>query len=243
MYSQDAVDVVESTVKPYAETQVYMLAGDSVEERREPKEDVVWYGDESIERLMVHWTTPTQTKMEWMFVPLTPVPEKGFDPLGKFLIWEEPREGFDYSIGVDTGTGVGGDRSTICVTRHGTNEFPDEQVAEFASDSIPNAEFYIWFCAAAALYSRHMKDKPHPKIAVEMVRKFGDLPYHLARGLGFKRWHEWGQGFDRKTFNEKVGKHGRVGWYTNAWSRPLATVVVSVCRRKRLVHCPLEVAC
>ena len=39
--------------------------------------------------------------------------------------------------------------------------------------------------------------------------------------MGFTRWHEWGQGFDRKTFEEKVGKHGRIGWYTNEWSRPL----------------------
>lgn len=221
VYSEDALDAVDKSVALMEETGVYMLAGDGVEDKREPKDGVIWYGEDAPPRLRCHWITPKKDKVEWMWVPLKPVPEREFDPLGKLLIYEEAREGFDYSMGVDTGTGVGGDRSTICVTRHGTNEFPDEQVAEFASDDIPTAELYAWIAAIACLYSVKMVEKPHPKIAIEMRRKFGDLPYHQTRLLGFKRWHEWGHGFDRKTFHEKVGKHGRIGWYTNEWSRPM----------------------
>ena len=220
VYSQDAIDVVEKSV---AKASVYMIAGDGIEEKREPKEGEIWYGDEAPPRQRFHWTTLKKEKMEWMLVPLAPVPDKTFDPLEKLLVWEEPREGFDYSVGDDTGTGVGGDRFILNVTRHGTNEFPDEQVAEFASDSIPTAEQYAWISAVTAYYARYMKPGPkgHPKICPEMRRKFGDLPYHQTQLLGFRRWHEWGQGFDRKTFDEKVGKHGRIGWFTNEWSRPM----------------------
>jgi hypothetical protein len=169
-----------------------------------------------------------------MFVPLRPTIYHGmsdgehrtaeitFDPLEKFLIWEEPQADYDYSIGWDTGTGVGGDRSVVSVNRKGlTDSEPDVQVAEFASDSIPLQDIAWWACAAAALYSKHMKDNQHPKIAIEMKRKYGDGPYHEAKLAGFRRWHEWGSNFDVKTWKEKVGRHGRVGWFTNEWSRPL----------------------
>ena len=41
-----------------------------------------------------------------------------------------------------------------------------------------------------------------------MKRKFGDLPYHLLREMGFRRWHKWGHGFDRAVFTE----HPRENW-------------------------------
>jgi hypothetical protein len=211
-----------------------MVAGDGISEKYEPKEPLVWYGEDAPPRLKCHWNTRREERLEWMFVPLRPIITHGmnererramemtFDPLEKFLIYEEPQEGYDYSIGWDTGTGVGGDRSVVSVNRKGVTEAePDVQVAEFASDSIPLDQITWWACAAAALYSKHMKDHPHPKIAIEMKRKYGDGPYHEAKLAGFRRWHEWGSNFDVKTFKEKVGKHGRVGWFTNEWSRPL----------------------
>ena len=221
VHSEEAIEVISSSVAKHEGTQAYMLAGDGVETKREPPEAAVWYGNDAPARLRCHWKTPRKEKLEWMFVPLKLVPEIQFNPLEKLLMWEEPREGFDYSMGIDTGTGVGGDRSVITVTRYGTDAEPDIQVAEFASDAIPTAELYAWISGIATLYSRYMIQKPHPKLAIEMKRKFGDLPYHLTRPLGFHRWHEWGQGFDRKTFETRVGKHGRIGWYTNEWSRPL----------------------
>ena len=55
-----------------------------------------------------------------------------------------------------------------------------------------------------------------------MKRKFGDLPYHLLREMGFRRWHKWGHGSSRAVFTEHPReKFGRVGWFTNEWSRPL----------------------
>jgi len=221
IYSQEAMDLLKKTVAPMEQTPVYSLVGEEVAEKREPEESRVWYGADAPPRLITEWKTKKGTPVEWMFVPLKPEPEKIFNPLEKFLIWEGPEEGFDYSIGCDTGTGVGGDRTILNATKHGVDAEPDYQVAEFASDSIPAAEIYIYMAALAAFYSKYMVNKPHPKMCIEMKRKFGDLPYHMTRQLGFRRWHTWGHGFDRKTFTEKVGKDGRVGWYTNEWSRPL----------------------
>lgn len=222
VYSQETIEVISKTVEPVETTPVYMLVGDDIPERREPKEDQVWYGADSPERVRTHWITKKGIRLNWMFVPLKPEPEKTFDPLEKFLIWEMPREGYDYSIGADTGTGVGGDRTILNVTRKGSDEYPDYQVAEFSSDSIPAAEIYVYMAALSSLYSRYMTDKPHPKMCIEMKRKFGDLPYHMARQIGFRRWHMWGHGFDRKIFREHPKETwGRVGWFTNEWSRPL----------------------
>lgn len=218
---QSAIEVLDRTVEPMERTPVYMLVGDDIPELREPNESRVWYGEDSPPRLKAHWMTKKGTRLDWMFVPLKPEAEKSFDPLEKFLIWETRREGYDYSIGWDTGTGVGGDRTVGCVTRHGCDDEPDVQVAEFASDSIPAAEISAYIAALAALYSPCL-ERPHPKLCIEMKRKFGDLPYHMTRQMGFNRWHQWGHGFDRKTFRDHdMGKHARIGWFTNEWSRPL----------------------
>jgi hypothetical protein len=220
VYSEAAIEVVTKSVESLDKTPVYMLVGEDIPEKREPKHDRVWYGEDAPPRLRTTWISKKGTPLEWMFVPLKPESEKSFNPLEKFLIWETRREGYDYSIGWDTGTGVGGDRTAASVRRHGHPDEPCVQVAEFASDSISEAEIYAYIAALASLYSP-CGERPHPKLCIEMKRKFGDLPYHMTRQLGFRRWHEWGGGFDRKTFEERVGKRGRVGWFTNEWSRPL----------------------
>ena len=218
----ETIEVMNKTQVAVEKVPAYMLAGDGIPEKHEPREADVWYGDESPPRLKAHFITRIRSeRLDWMFVPLKRIAK--FDPLEKFLIFREPEEGFDYSIGWDTGTGVGGDRSVLCCTRHGVDAEPDEQVAEYSSDNVSLDDIYVYGCAMAAYYAKYMESirKTHPKICIEMRRKFGDGPYHVARQMGFTRWHEWGQGFDRKTFTDKVGKHGRIGWYTNEWSRPL----------------------
>ena len=219
---EEAIEVMRGSQVSVESTPVYMLVGDGVPPKHEPREEDVWYGEDAPARIKCGWKTPRNENLDWMFVPMKPMAENKFDPLEKFLIFEEPKEGFDYSIGWDTGTGVGGDRSTIVVTRYGTDAEPDVQVAEYASDSVSLDDIYVWACAAASYYSKYMIQRPHPKIVIEMKRKFGDGPYHVSRLMGFRRWHEWGHGFDRKTFKERAeSKYGRIGWYTNEWSRPL----------------------
>lgn len=225
-YTQDTLNTISETLAKHEETGVYSLVGDGIPERHEPQDPDVWYGEDSPPRLKTTSTNPRSlVQMEWMFVPLKHTKELDFNPLEKFLIYEEPQKDYDYAIGCDTGTGVGGDRSSIIVSRYGTGEEPDFQVAEFASDAIPADKIHLWIAAASRFYGRFYTDRTRyrePKICIEMRRKFGDLPYHLLREMGFRRWHKWGHGFDRQTFQEHPReKFGRVGWFTNEWSRPL----------------------
>ncbi len=218
-----AIEVMSKSIAKIEDYQSYQLTGDGIPEKYEPKTEDVWYGDDSPPRIKFHWNNMVEKRFEWMLVPLKKDLDDTFDPLGKIILFEEPRENFDYSIGWDTGTGVGGDRSIITVTRYGTDDEPDVQVAEYASDTVSLDDIYIFGCAISALYARYMeRSMRHPKMVIEQRRKYGDRPYSLARfGMGFTRWHEWGQGFDRKTKKDKVGKNGRIGWYTNEWSRPM----------------------
>src|SRR5688500_8664773 len=65
------------------------------------------------------------------------------------LIFEPPRSRprhreFQYLLGVDVGDGLEQDRSVCCVTRVGTLDEPEEEVAQFVSDSLaPSAFAYI----------------------------------------------------------------------------------------------------
>ena len=237
---EETVEIMNSTKKLVADTPAYMVVGDGITQKYEPDESLVWYGEDALPRLKCNWEhyprgSRSKETFEWMFVPLKPTiyhrmsdrerhnAEVEFEPLEKFLIWEEPQEGYDYSIGIDTGTGVGGDRSVVSVNRMALSEDePDVQVAEFASDSISLDQICWWFCAASALYSKYMKNKPHPKMVIEQIRKHGDLPFHQAKNAGFRRWHEWGSHFDVKVWKaHSKGESGKIGWFTNPWSRPI----------------------
>ena len=108
-YSQDTLNTISESLAKYEETGVYSLVGRWYPERHEPQDPDVWYDKDSPPRLKTTSTNPRSlVQMDWMFVPSQAHKELGFDPLEKFLIYEEPQKDYDYSIGCDTGTGVGG---------------------------------------------------------------------------------------------------------------------------------------
>ena len=92
VYSQESIDVVTRSVEPVEKIPVYMIVGDDIPEKREPDQSRVWYGEDAPPRLKTHWITKKDTRLDWMFVPLKVEPENSFNPLEKFLIFEEPRE-------------------------------------------------------------------------------------------------------------------------------------------------------
>jgi hypothetical protein len=213
----EAIENMTRTVTD--ECQIYMVAGEGIEKKDEPAPMLIC--GEDAKRLYSKWTTPKGESLDWGFIPVIGLTQQEeFDPMKKFLVFEEPRPGFDYGIGCDTGTGVELDRSTIIVTRKGEDDEPDVQAAEFADDTIGNTELYAWLAAVTALYSTYMREWPHPKLAIEMRRKYGDMSFHQMRLMGFHRHHDFVP-IDRKTFKPVSGKQGRPGWWTNAWSRPM----------------------
>jgi hypothetical protein len=195
---------------------VYGIIGEGIAEKHDPAPIEVSKG----ERILIPWKTPGDVRLEWVLMPLLGDPEeKSFEPMKKLLIYEHPEDQAMYSIGVDPGTGVGGDRTAITVTRTGRDAMPDVQVAEFASDDISNVEIYIWVAAITAYYGQFMEDT-QPRIVIEQRRKYGDSCYHALKLHGFRNHHKFRE-YDKKTLRPVEHANQREGWFTNAWSRPM----------------------
>jgi hypothetical protein len=198
--------------------EAFGILGEGIAERHEPTPASIGPGSRYVSR----WTTPREEKLEWVFLPLRSddIEQPTFDPLKKLIIYQYPEKNCDYSIGVDTGTGVGGDRSVISVARTGRKADSDVQVAEFTSDDITNVEIYAWVAAIAAFYGQYMDEGRTPKIIIEQRRKYGDTCQHQLKLMGMNRHHEFVE-YDKKTLKPKSNINGRQGWFTNAWSRPM----------------------
>lgn len=200
------------------EISVYGILGEGIQEKHDPSPND---HDRSRGMTAVTWRTPREIRLDWYLLPLKGDPESPqFDPLKKLLIYRHPERGAKYSIGMDTGTGVGGDRTIISVTRHGGDFTPDTQVAEFASDDISQVDIYAWAAAIIAYYSIHLDDGEQPRLIIEQIRKYGDSCYHALKLHGFRNWHHFRQ-YDKKTLKPRESINQREGWFTNAWSRPM----------------------
>lgn len=198
--------------------ELFGILGGGIHERHDPAPIEVDY---SRPRIAVDWRTPNGIPIEWMLMPLTGnVEDVKFDPLKKLIVFERPQKGSRYSIGVDPGTGVGGDRTAICVWRTGHDAFPDIQVAEFASDDIGNTEIFAWVAAIAAWYGQFYEEDSTVRIIIEQKRKYGDSCYHALKLHGFKNHHKFRM-YDKKTLRERPSVNPREGWFTNEWSRPM----------------------
>lgn len=217
VFDWDSIHNIEKNRKK--EFDVYGILGEGIAEKHEPSPYAV---DKMAPRYTSTWKTPREEKMDWIFLPLhsEDIEKPSFDPLKKFLVFHYPEKGADYSIGCDTGTGVGGDRSIINVTKTGRDALPDIQVAEFASDDITNIELYTYVAAIASFYGRYMDEGRTPKICIEQRRKYGDTCQHQLKLMGINRHHEFVE-YDKKTLRPKSSVNGRQGWFTNAWSRPM----------------------
>ena len=135
-----------------------------------------------------------------------------FHPLRKMIrLRERSQKGSRiFSIGVltNTGTGVGGDRTAICITRTGYDAFPDVQVAEFASDDIDNVAIEAWATAIASWYGKFYEEGETPRIIIEQKRKYGDSCYHALKGNGFRNHHIFRM-YDKKTLRPRPSVESR----------------------------------
>ena len=63
--------------------------------------------------------------------------------MDNLLVWEAPKAGNKYILGVDVSDGIGQDRSVIDVHRVATLHEPAEQVAQFITDSRDPSELAL----------------------------------------------------------------------------------------------------
>ena len=159
-------------------------------------------------------------EMIWEFVPLKQPEEKAgsiFDADCKLLVFRWPEEGYDYSVCVDPSGGTGGDNAVIQVMRRSIDGMePDVQVAEFASNRIPQAMLHPFIMAIAALYAMEMTDVP--LVAIENVYGTGDTAQIQMLEHGYKRHYKFSR-LDGKNPKADKKKSRKLGWYSFDWSR------------------------
>jgi hypothetical protein len=209
--------------------QVVGVVGQSIEEKFEPSPEEVDYDKL---RVPVTYSAHDGTRYRWEFVPLhwrdrwdtvrsLSDPE---DFNNKLLIFKGPEEGYDYSIGIDTSSGIGSDATCIAVARRAKHpDEPDVQVAEFRSNLVSHVEAWAFAMPIAAFYAKWMPTTTpyrEPYVSIEQIAAVGDTCQVQMRKMGYGRFHRMIR-YDSKDL--KKSKSKKSGWYTSGWSRPMLT--------------------
>jgi len=134
----------------------------------------------------------------------------------KCVVWQPPLPGkYTYVISADVGEGIGSDRSVAEVIRLGTVESPEEQVAEFVSDSIDPIDFAGVIDSMGRFYA---DDTNTPALCAVEVNNHGlATQRELSRHLGYENFYIW-QVEDSADPTRRFTN--RVGFYTNRSTRP-----------------------
>jgi hypothetical protein len=160
-----------------------------------------------------------QRSYEFKLIPLA---MEGYpntiDWTNKLFVWEMPEEGEVYGLGIDTGDGVGQDRSVINVLRKGNLMRNDRLVASWASPYVNSYDLWPIAMAIGTFYSVKRDDHLlQPKAVIE-TNKNGEAVQLELKKRGWTRFHIW-QRYDRKKLSEA---HSQIiGWRTVSWSRTL----------------------
>lgn len=203
---------------------IFNITGHGIEDNFDPIPDDIDY---SQPYKIINYQSNKGDKFTWTFVPLRPETvddedkESGPEMVdGKLLIFRDPEEGFDYTLGVDTGGGVGQDSTVIAVWRKGVRGMPDVQCAEFASAFVSHTVAYAFVMAITAYYSKFMRDQfpREPLVSIEQIAAVGDTVQSQMRLMGYGRFFMFHQ-LDTKVI--KKHKATRMGWRTSGWSRPI----------------------
>jgi hypothetical protein len=226
--SDEVIEVVtKNREKNYT---AYAITGDSVligqnNEPYEPPSEMIDYDKEIIP---VRWKCKSGQFVDWELVPLKEFNDKD-DTLcfNKVLVFQMPREGADYSIGVDTADGLGNpdeDRAVASVALNRQGNQRDDQVAEFVSNNVNPAQMVTFVACLAAWYGQWHGGRPHTsdprgvKIIIEQRERPGDDCQHQLKLMGFSYHHRF-TSYDGHRVRENAGT--KDGWFSNVWSRPM----------------------
>jgi hypothetical protein len=135
--------------------------------------------------------------------------------LDKLIIWEAPRADSTYVVGVDTGMGLGQDRTVAEVFRSGTLEEPDEQVAQFITESVGAIEFAPYLNAIGRFYADG--EGLDALLAIECNAAGIGTQSELQGHYGYSNFFVW-EYYDAR--NPAARFSQRFGWYTSNRTRP-----------------------
>lgn len=162
----------------------------------------------------------TEAGLRYELVPLRRRPYELDDPEGKIYIYDWPQPEQRYGVGVDTGYGIGQDRSAIEVMRMATIDTHAKQVCEFASAECSASDLTPFAYAIGQMYRVKVNDDiVLPKMVVE-CNSNGETTQIALRKLGWPgaRMHQWVR-YDRKRIDQS--KASRMGAFTTSWSRAM----------------------
>lgn len=218
-FDAEIIQIYRDNVNPPVD--IMGLKGEDIPQKIQP-------GMNSVDEERIHTDTinvtaawsSVQQPQKFHFVPLyMDGYPSGMDFSHKVFIYEWPVEGEEYVIGVDTGDGIGADRSVVQVLRKGTVYRNDAQVAEFASAYINAYDFWAVVMALGTLYSVPRNGAlKQPKIVAEVNRNGESVQLELKK-RGWSNFHIWVR-YDSKRIDQS--KSVKLGWVTNCWSRPMA---------------------
>jgi hypothetical protein len=199
----------------------YAIVGQQIDEGFEPDESQIDYEGE---RIVVEWTSHRDTHYSWTLIPLIPFDDSNeLASFDKLLVFEEPKDGRDYTIGIDTADGLGKedeDRAVCNVTLSAKGNFPDVQVAELSSIRINPPQMVGFAAALGAWYGKKCRDPKGAKFVIEQRMKPGDDCQLQLKLMGFTWQHRMIR-YDDKIVKENQGS--KEGWFSNTWSVPFMT--------------------
>lgn len=223
VFGREVIEVLDTNRQ--REFDVYGFVGQGIDDRFEPPTDEIDYNRR---RIVFNHQTPRQEVYRWELVPLLyslfkdanghELEREAID--ARLFVYEPFNPEFEYSMGVDTSTGIGRDGSVICVNRIGKPGTPDIQVAELRSHLIGHVEAWAFVMPIALMYYNPAKGAlGWPKIAIEQVAAVGDVCQGELRKLGYPtgRFHQFGR-YDTLEMKQRTNK---LGWHTGGWSRPI----------------------
>lgn len=139
----------------------------------------------------------------------------------KLYIYEWPQEGAEYGLGIDTGDGVGVDRSVVMGIRKNYPQAPDYQVCEFASPYIKALQLWPMALTIALLYSVFQPSKGRRtqcRVAIECRGNGESVQWEMLK-RGWWNFHPW-----KKLDNKRpttAAQTNKIGVFTSSWYRPL----------------------
>ena len=217
VFAQDVIEV--RTAERERNYKAYAIVGNAIDEGFEADETIIDY---DAERIVIEWDSHRGHHYEWNLIPLLPFDESGErGPMDKLLVFREPEQGRDYSIGIDTADGLGKDdedNTVINVTLAAKGNFPDIQMAEFVSNRVNPPQCVGFAAALGAWYGPVCRDPRGAKFIVEQRERPGDDCQLQLKLMGFTYQHKMIR-YDDKQVN--ANKSTKDGWYTNSWSRSI----------------------
>jgi hypothetical protein len=193
--------------------EVFGIRGDDIPARLEPDGREI---DRTKQPISVDYYSDMGVHKHWEFVPLKFEGYSATDPMGKLFIWEHPRRGEEYGIGVDTGEGIGLDQSVCEVLRKGTVSANDAQVAEFCSSYINSHDLWPVCLALAKYYSAPSVagEERTPLVVIECMGN-GETVQHEMRKVGWSNFFPWVRYDSRRINKSRSRKMGvvMVPWF------------------------------